>query len=123
MTHKHQLIQEIEQTYFRKEMPAVEIGDIVKVSYRVVEGDKERTQIFEGTVISRKGSGTGETITVYRAESGYGVERLFFIHSPRVAAVNVVRHSQVRRSKLYYLVGRVGKKAKLQERMKKVKSV
>lgn len=122
MTHKPTLIREIEQPYLKVDAPNISIGDIVKIRYRVVEGDKERLQAFAGTVIARKGSGTGETFTVYRAEGGYGVERNFFFHSPRVASIEVVRHSQVRRAKLYYLIGKVGKKAKLKEKIRKVGS-
>ena len=121
MTHKPELIREIEHSFLKQDLPKISIGDIVTVRYRVVESDKERVQAFAGTVVAKKGSGTGSTFTVYRAEGGYGVERLFLIHSPRVASIEVTRHSQVRRAKLYYLIGQVGKKAKLKEKIYKGK--
>lgn len=97
----------------KKEMPVIEIGDTVKVGVKIREGEKERIQAFEGTVIARKGSGISETFTVRRLSYGVGVERVFPIHSPNVADVTLVRKGKVRRAKLYYLRGRVGKSAKV----------
>ena len=108
----------ISQDSLKEEAPVIEIGDTVKVSVRVREGEKSRIQIFEGTVIARKGSGVSETFTVRRVSYGVGVERVFPIHSPNVAGVQVVRHGRVRRSKLYYLRDRVGKAAKVKEQIR-----
>ena len=98
--------------------PKFEIGDTVRVDVKIREGDRERIQAFEGTVIAKKGSGVAETFTVRRVSYGVGVERVFPLHSPNVAAVTVVRHGKVRRSKLYYLRDRVGKAAKVKELIK-----
>ena len=108
----------ISQDSLKEEAPVIEIGDTVKVSVRVREGEKSRIQVFEGTVIARKGSGVSETFTVRRVSYGVGVERVFPIHSPNVAGVQVVRHGRVRRSKLYYLRDRVGKAAKVKEQIR-----
>lgn len=97
--------------------PAFNIGDTVRVDVKIREGERERIQAFEGTVIAKKGSGVAETFTVRRVTYGVGVERVFPLHSPNVAAVKVVRAGKVRRSKLYYLRDRVGKKAKVKERL------
>lgn len=108
----------IAQDSLKAELPVVEIGDTVNVSVKIREGDKERIQAFEGTVIARKGSGVAETFTVRRLSYGVGVERVFPIHSPNVANVTIVRKGRVRRAKLYYLRGRVGKAAKIKEALK-----
>ena len=108
----------ISQDSLKEEVPAVEIGDTVKVAVRIREGEKSRIQNFEGTVIARKGSGVSETFTVRRVSYGVGVERVFPIHSPNVESVQVVRHGRVRRSKLYYLRDRVGKAAKVKEQIR-----
>lgn len=102
----------------KAEIPVIEIGDTVTVQVKIREGEKERLQAFEGTVIARKGSGISETFTVRRLSYGVGVERVFPIHSPNVASVSVVRKGHVRRAKLYYLRGRVGKAAKVKEALK-----
>ena len=102
----------------KEETPAFEIGDTVRVDVKIREGERERIQAFEGTVIAKRGSGVGETFTVRRVSYGVGVERVFPLHSPNVASVSVVRRGKVRRSKLYYLRDRVGKSAKVKERMK-----
>lgn len=102
----------------KEQIPTIEIGDTVNVSVKIREGEKERIQAFEGTVIARKGSGVAETFTVRRLSYGVGVERVFPIHSPNVADVKVVRKGKVRRAKLYYLRGRVGKAAKVKESLK-----
>lgn len=108
----------IAQDSMKAELPVVEIGDTVNVAVKIREGDKERIQAFEGTVIARKGSGVAETFTVRRLSYGVGVERVFPIHSPNVANVTIVRKGRVRRAKLYYLRGRVGKAAKVKEALK-----
>ncbi|MBR2867589.1 MAG: 50S ribosomal protein L19 [Clostridia bacterium] len=108
----------IAQDSLKSEVPAIEIGDTVKVHVKIREGEKERIQVFEGTVIARKGSGISETFTVRRLSYGVGVERVFPLHSPNVAKVELVRHGRVRRSKLYYLRDRVGKAAKVKEQIR-----
>ena len=98
--------------------PSFNIGDTIRVDVKIREGERERIQAFEGTVIAKKGSGIAETFTVRRVAYGVGVERVFPLHSPNVAAVKVVRYGKVRRSKLYYLRDRVGKAAKVKELIK-----
>ena len=107
----------IAQDSLKSEVPAIEIGDTVKVHVKIREGDKERIQLFEGTVIARKGSGISETFTVHRLSYGVGVERVFPVHSPKIAKIETIRHGKVRRAKLYYLRGRVGKAAKITEKL------
>ena len=102
----------------KEEAPRMEIGDTVKVHVRIKEGDKSRIQIFEGTVIAKKHGGINETFTVRRVAHGCGIERVFPIHSPYVEKVELVRSGKVRRSKLYYLRDRVGKAAKVKERLR-----
>ena len=102
----------------KESKPQFEIGDTVRVSVNIREGERERIQMFEGTVIARRGSGVAETFTVRRLSYGVGVERVFPVNSPNVVKVEVVRHGKVRRSKLYYLRGRVGKAAKVKEQIK-----
>jgi large subunit ribosomal protein L19 len=99
----------------KKEVPEFRIGDTVNVAVRIVEGDKERVQVFNGTVVGRRGSGISETFTVRRIVNNEGVERTFPIHSPKVSGVEVVRSGKVRRAKLYYLRDRVGKATRLKE--------
>jgi large subunit ribosomal protein L19 len=98
-------------------IPTFNVGDTVRVSVKVVEGDKERLQAFEGVVIKRRNAGTSTNFTVRRMASGVGVERTFLIYSPRVEKVDVVRFGKVRRAKLYYLRGRTGKAARIKERV------
>ena len=102
----------------KENKPVIAIGDTVRVDVKIREGDRERIQAFEGTVIAKRGSGVAETFTVRRVSYGVGVERVFPLHSPNVADVKVVRYGKVRRSKLYYLRDRVGKSAKVKERLK-----
>lgn len=101
----------------KENAPVMQVGDTVRVSVKIREGDRERIQNFEGTVIAKKGSGVAETFTVRRVSYGVGVERVFPVHSPNVAAVQVIRKGKVRRSKLYYLRDRVGKAAKVKEQI------
>lgn len=103
----------------KAELPQFRVGDTVKVSVNIREGERERVQMFEGTVIAKKGSGISETFTVRRVSYGVGVERVFPINSPNVKDVQIVRHGKVRRSKLYYLRDRVGKAAKVKEQVRK----
>ena len=102
----------------KKDLPNFEIGDTVRVHVNIREGDRERIQMFEGTVIARKGSGVAETFTVRRVSYGVGVERVFPVNSPNVQGVDIVRKGRVRRSKLYYLRDRGGKAAKVKEQIR-----
>jgi large subunit ribosomal protein L19 len=106
----------VERPYLREDVPDFRPGDTVRVHVRVVEGERERVQVFEGIVIRRRGSRLSETFTVRKLSFGVGVERTFPVHSPMVAKVEVVTHGDVRRAKLYYLRERVGKKAKVKEK-------
>lgn len=112
----NEIIKNIEQQQLRTDLPEIAIGDTVRVFVKVVEGNRERLQAFEGTVIARQHGGLRETFTVRRVSYGIGVERIFPLHSPRVDHIEVVRHGKVRRAKLYYLRDRVGKASKLKER-------
>lgn len=110
-------LQDVERSYLREDtVPEFRAGDTVRVHVRVVEGDKSRIQVFQGVVIARRGGGTRETFTVRKISSGIGVERIFPLHSPNVDKVEVVRRGKVRRAKLYYLRGRRGKAARIEER-------
>lgn len=110
------IIKMLEDEQLRKDIPAFNVGDTVQVHYRVVEGTRERIQVFEGTVIKKQGGGVGETFTVRRLSYGVGVERTFPINSPRIDKLVVTRRGRVRRAKLYYLRDRQGKAAKVKER-------
>ena len=110
------LIQELTQEQLRTDIPAFRPGDTVRVHAKVVEGTRERIQMFEGVVIARKGSGISETYTVRKISNGVGVERIFPVHTPRVEQIEVIRHGKVRRAKLYYLRALTGKKARIAER-------
>ena len=103
----------ITEGQMKQDAPVIRVGDTVKVHVKIREGERERIQVFEGTIIAKKGSGVSETFTVRRVSYGVGVERVFPVHSPNVAKVELVRSGKVRRSKLYYLRDRVGKAAKL----------
>ncbi len=110
------IIREIEKEYQKPSVADFGIGDAVDVHVKIVEGDKERVQVFSGVVISRKHAGTRSTFTVRRIVQGEGVERIFPVHSPSIVDIKVVRKAKVRRSKLYYLRRRTGKGARLRER-------
>ena len=111
------LLKTFNEKFTKENAPEVKVGDTVRVSLRVKEGNRERIQIFEGTVIATKHGGIGETFTVRRISYGVGVEKVFPVHSPIVEKVEVVRHGKVRRAKLYYLRDRVGKHAKVKEKL------
>ncbi len=111
------LIEELNKEALAAEKPQVRIGDTVRVHVKVKEGSRERIQVFEGTVIAKKHGGIEETITVRRISYGVGVEKVFPIHSPSIDHIEVVRSGKVRRAKLYYLRGRVGKGAKIKEKL------
>lgn len=110
-------LKTIAQSCMKTEIPAFEVGDTVRVMVKIKEGNRERLQAFEGTVIAKKHGGVAETFTVRRVSHGVGVERVFPMHSPNVAEIKVTRHGKVRRSKLYYLRDRVGKAAKVKEQI------
>lgn len=110
------IISVLEQEQLRKDIPDFRPGDTVKVHVKVVEGNRERVQVFEGVVIGRQNGGVRETFTVRRISYGVGVERTFLVHSPRLAKIEVVRHGVVRRAKLHYLRGLTGKAARIRER-------
>ncbi|HMB53437.1 MAG TPA: 50S ribosomal protein L19 [Thermoanaerobaculia bacterium] len=109
-------LQAVEESYLRQDVPEFRPGDTVKVHVRVVEGGKERIQIFQGVVIARRGGGTRETFTVRKMSGGIGVERIFPLHGPIIDHVEVTRQGKVRRAKLYYLRGLRGKAARIEER-------
>lgn len=111
-----ELMNLVEQASMKQDVPDFEIGDTVDVHTKILESEKERTQVFSGTVIARSGSGTREMFTVRRIVAGEGVERKFPLHSPRIGDIVVKRSSVVRRAKLYYLRDRVGKAVRLKER-------
>ena len=111
------LVKALSSQYMKEQLPEVQVGDTVRVHVRIKEGSRERIQVFEGTVIARKNGGIGETITVRRISYGVGCEKVFPLHAPNVAAIDVVRHGKVRRAKLYYLRDRMGKSAKVKEKV------
>jgi len=108
-------IKAIEQQQMRDDLPAFQVGDNVKVHYRVVEGNRERVQVFQGTVIRRHGAGNRETFSVRKVSFGVGVERTFPVHSPKIVKIEIAGRGKVRRAKLYYLRDKVGKAARLKE--------
>lgn len=109
-------VQQVEETFLKTDIPEFRAGDTVRVHVRVVEGEKERIQVFQGVVIGRRGGGTRETFTVRKISGGIGVERIFPVHSPIIDKIEVVRQGKVRRAKLYYLRGLRGKAARIEER-------
>ena len=111
------LIKELESQQLKKEMPVINVGDTVRVHVKIKEGSRERIQVFEGIVIAKKHGGLEETFTVRRLAYGVGVEKVFPVHSPSIDHFEVVRNGKVRRAKLYYLRGRVGKGAKVKEKL------
>ena len=116
MTNK--ILEQVEQAYLKKDIAAFQVGDTVDVATRIVEGDKERIQVFSGTIIMRKGAGINETFTVRRIVNNEGVERIYPVHSPFIASITVKRSGERRRAKLFYLRDRVGKSVRLTEKRK-----
>lgn len=110
------IINFIEEEYFKKDIPLFGPGDTVKVHVKVVEGTRERIQIFEGTVMKIRGEGLSQTFTVRRISYGVAVERTFPMHSPKIAKIEITRRGKVRRARLFYLRGRTGKKARVKEK-------
>ena len=113
------LISTIEETQKKSDVPSFKVGDTVKVHFKIIEGKTERIQIYEGLVICFKGSGVRRTFTVRKNSYGVGVERIFPVNSPRIAKIEVVRNGKVRRSKLYYIREKIGKDARIKERLVK----
>lgn len=111
------LIKILSEQYMKSELPELNVGDTVRITVRVKEGSRERNQAFEGTIIAKKHGGINETITVRRISYGVGCEKVFPVHSPSIVSVETVRRGKVRRAKLYYLRERVGKRAKVKERL------
>lgn len=111
------LMKTFNEKYLKPEPPQVSVGDTVRVHLKVKEGNRERIQVFEGTVIAKKHGGIAETFTVRRVSYGVGVEKVFPVHSPIIEKIDVVRAGKVRRAKLYYLRDRVGKRAKIKEKL------
>ena len=114
------VIQQLEKEQQKEKVPALRAGDTVKVHAKVVEGTRERIQVFEGTVIRVTGGGLRQNFTVRRVTHGVGVERTFLIHSPRIDKIDVLRHGDVRQGRLYYLRGKVGREARIRERRRLV---
>ena len=113
------LIKSLSREYMKPELPPMHVGDTVRVTVRVKEGNRERNQAFEGTIIAKKHGGINETITVRRISYNVGCEKVFPVHSPTIVSVDTVRRGKVRRAKLYYLRDKIGKKAKVKERLNK----
>ena len=111
------VIQKLETKQLKKSIASFRIGDTIRVHTRIIEGEKERIQVFTGTVIARKGSGISETFSVHRVAYGEGMERVFLLHSPRIAKIEVMKEGEARRSKLYYLRGTSGKASKVKARI------
>lgn len=113
----NEIIKKLTDTQLRSDLPQLNIGDTVKVYFAVIEGSTRRTQMFEGTIIKKSGSGVSETFTVRRVSYGVGVERTFPVNSPKIDKIEISRKGKVRRAKLYYLRDRVGKSAKVKEKI------
>lgn len=109
------LVEKITKSQIRTDLPKFVTGDTIKVNVRIIEGGKSRIQVFQGVVISRRGSGVGETFIVRKMSSGIGVERTFPVNSPSIASIEVLKHGKVRRKKIYFLRNRSGKSARLKE--------
>lgn len=115
------ILREAQKEFIKENLPEFNVGDTVKVSVKIKEGEKERVQVFQGIVIGRKGAGTQATFTVRKMSSGVGVERIFPLHSPNIDKIEVAREGHVRRAKLYYLRDRIGKAAKVRQKKRPVK--
>jgi large subunit ribosomal protein L19 len=108
-------INDLENTFLKKDLPVLKIGDNVKIGVKIIEGNKERVQFYEGTIIAKKNSSINTTITVRKILQGIGIERIFLIHSPKVDSITILRSSKVRRAKLYYLRALKGKASRLKQ--------
>jgi large subunit ribosomal protein L19 len=114
--HAQEIIRSIEAEYQKQDLPEIHVGDTIRVGVLIQEGNKERTQPYEGTVIAKRNGGISETITVRRVFQGVGVERVFLLHSPKIDSIKIIRRGKVRRAKLYYLRDRVGKATRVKQR-------
>lgn len=112
------IIRNVENSFLKKELPLIKIGDNVKIGVKIIEGNKERVQFYEGTILAKKNSSINTTITVRKILQGIGIERIFLIHSPKIDSITVLRSSKVRRSKLYYLRNLKGKAGRLKQTFK-----
>jgi large subunit ribosomal protein L19 len=121
--NKHELIEGVTANQLKDDFPVFSVGDTLDVHVRIIEGDKERTQVFQGVLIAQKGRGVNRTITVRRIVANEGVERIFPLHSPRLAKIEVVRRGDARRAKLYFLRDRVGKSRRLRDQRRGLKNV
>ena len=113
-----QTIRDVEQSFLKNDLPLLRIGDNVKIGVKIIEGNKERVQFYEGTILAKKNSSINTTITVRKILQGIGVERIFLVHSPKVDSITVLRSSKIRRSKLYYLRNLRGKASRLKQTFK-----
>ena len=116
--NNQQTIDNLNNSFMKKDLPLIRIGDTLKLGVKIIEGNKERVQFYEGTVIAKKNSSINTTITVRKVLDGIGVERIFLIHSPKIDSITVLRSSKVRRSKLYYLRNLKGKASRLKQSFK-----
>ena len=116
--NNHEIINNLHTSFIKTDLPLVRIGDNVRIGVKIIEGNKERIQFYEGTIISKKNSSINTMITVRKVFQGIGIERVFLIHSPKVNSITVLRSSKVRRSKLYYLRNRKGKASRLKQTFK-----
>lgn len=114
---QNQVIQAVENAQLKKDIPVFRVGDTINIHMRIAEGEKERIQLFSGTVIAKRGSGLSETVALYRFSYGAGMERVFMLHSPRISKIEVTKTGKVRKSKLYYLRGTSGKASKVKEQI------
>nr|YP_010448124.1 ribosomal protein L19 [Nitzschia dubiiformis]UTQ75605.1 ribosomal protein L19 [Nitzschia dubiiformis] len=116
--HIQQRISNVEKIFLKTNIPVLKIGDNVRIGVKIIEGNKERVQFYEGTIISKKNSSINTTITVRKTFQGIGIERIFLIHSPKLTSISILRSSKVRRSKLYYLRNLKGKASRLKQTFK-----
>ena len=116
--NNQQIINNLQNNFLKKNLPIIKIGDNVKIGVKIIEGNKERVQFYEGVVLEKKNSSINTTITVRKVLQGIGIERIFLIHSPKVDSIQILRSSKVRRSKLYYLRGLKGKASRLKQTFK-----
>ncbi len=119
---QNQVIQAVESEQLKTDIPKFRVGDTINIHTRIAEGEKERIQLFSGTVIAKRGSGLSETVAIYRFSHGAGMERVFMLHSPRISKIEVMKIGKVRKSKLYYLRGTSGKASKVKEQMGPLKA-
>ena len=115
-SHASKIVTNIERAFLKKNLPILRIGDNIKIGVKIIEGNKERVQFYEGTIISQKNKSINQTITVRKILQGIGVERIFLVHSPKIDSIHVLRSSKVRRAKLYYLQKLKGKASRLKQK-------